>query len=224
MTGFELYSLVLCIVVLISLSAIFVAFLRISVGYYLKLVRGGEEDEALLKEEQNRKKGPSFWDGVNTVASAIVCVALVAAFLFSMAVQFAEDKHPLGIPTLTVVKSSSMSYKDEKNKYLFENDLNNQFDTFDLLLVHAMPDEFDLQLYDVVVYEAKDGTMIIHRIVGIEEPNAEHPDCRHFKFQGDAVTSNDRYPVLYSQMRGIYRGNRLPFAGSFILFMQSPAG
>ena len=25
-------------------------------------------------------------------------------------------------------------------------------------------------------------------------------------------------------MRGIYRGERIPFVGSFILFMQSPAG
>ena len=30
--------------------------------------------------------------------------------------------------------------------------------------------------------------------------------------------------MLYSQMQGIYRGNRVPFVGSFVLFMQSPAG
>ena len=66
--------------------------------------------------------------------------------------------------------------------------------------------------------------MIIHRIVGIEEPNANHPGKRHFLLQGDAVDRPDKFPVLYSQMQGIYEGNRIPFVGSFILFLQSPAG
>lgn len=224
MTGYELYSLVLCTVVLVSLSALFIVFLRISIGYYLRLLRNGLEDEALLAEEAAKKPEHSAWDRLNAVVSGLVCAALIAAFVLSMAVTLTEDKHPFGLSTLTVVKSSSMSYKEEKNRYLFENGLDDQFDTFDLLVIDALPDEYDLQLYDVVVYEAKDGTMIVHRIVGIEEPNAEHPDCRHFRFQGDAVQLSDRYPVLYSQMRGIYRGNRLPFVGSFIMFMQSPAG
>jgi hypothetical protein len=81
----------------------------------------------------------------------------------------------------------------------------------------------DLQLYDIVVYEV-DGMLIVHRIVGIEEPNASHPDCRYFRLQGDAVEAADRFPVKYEQMRAIYRGARIPFIGSFILFMQSTAG
>jgi hypothetical protein len=42
--------------------------------------------------------------------------------------------------------------------------------------------------------------------------------------QGDAVSAPDIYPVLYSQMSGIYDGERVPFVGSFVVFMQSPAG
>ena len=42
--------------------------------------------------------------------------------------------------------------------------------------------------------------------------------------QGDAVEAPDRFPVKYEQMRGIYRGEKIPFIGSFVLFMQSPAG
>ena len=66
--------------------------------------------------------------------------------------------------------------------------------------------------------------MVLHRIIGIEEPNEAHPNERHFLLQGDALERPDRFPVLYSQMRGIYRGESVPFIGSFILFMQSPAG
>lgn len=224
MTGYELYSLVLCIAVLASLSTLFIVFLRISIGYYLRLLRNGLEDEALLAEEAAKKPERSAWDRLNAAISGLVCTVLIAAFALSVAITLTEDKHPFGLPTLTVVKSSSMSYKEETNRYLFESGSDDQFDTFDLLVIEALPDEYELKLYDVVVYEAKDGTMIVHRIVGIEEPNAEHPDHRRFRFQGDAVQLSDRYPVLYSQMRGIYRGDRLPFVGSFILFMQSPAG
>lgn len=228
MSGYELYALILSLVVLVALSAVFITFLRMLIRSYLKLLRNGLEDQALLAEEAQAQRKPSrvavFVDRLNRGVSIALCVALIALFLFSLYVQIAPDKHPLGLPSLTVVKSASMSYRDEGNTYLFQNNIENQFDTFDIILLDQLPDEYDLRLYDVVVYEAKDGTPIVHRIVGIEEPNAAHPDCRHFKLQGDAVTTHDRYPVLYSQMRGLYSGNRIRFVGSFILFMQSPAG
>jgi hypothetical protein len=81
----------------------------------------------------------------------------------------------------------------------------------------------DLKLYDVVLYEV-DGILLSHRIVGIEEPNEKHPDQRYFLLQGDAVESPDRFPVKYEQIKGIWRGEKIPFIGSFVLFMQSPAG
>lgn len=223
MTGYELYTFFLCLFVLLALSSLFIVFLRLVIKFYLKLVRHGVEDEAILREADEEHKRTA-WDVINTVASVVVCVAMIVAFAFSLLVQLTETRYPFGLPSLSVVKSSSMSYKEESNTYLFRNDLNNQFDTFDIILLEPVPDEYDLQLYDIVVYEAKDGTMIVHRIVAIEEPNAEHPDCRYFKFQGDAVSVSDKYPVLYSQMRGLYTGQRLPFIGSFVMFMQSPAG
>ena len=116
-----------------------------------------------------------------------------------------------------------MAKKNEKNTYLEKNDLNDQIQTFDLIRTEALPNEMKLELYDIVVYEV-DGYLIVHRIVSIEEPNEKHPDCRYFLLQGDAVEAPDRFPVLYSQMRAIYRGFRIPFIGSFIMFMQSPAG
>ena len=60
--------------------------------------------------------------------------------------------------------------------------------------------------------------------MNIEEPNEKHPQTRFFLTQGDAVEFHDTFPVLYSEMRGIYQGERAPFIGSFFMFMQSPAG
>lgn len=228
MSGYELYALILSLVVLVTLSALFIIFLRLLICSYLKLLRNGLEDQALLAEETQAQRKPNrvsvLMDRLNRGVSIALCVVLVAAFLFSLYVQISPDKHPFGLPSLTVVKSASMSYRDEGTTYLFQNNIEDQFDTFDIILLEQLPDEYDLKLYDIVVYEAKDGTPIVHRIVEIEEPNEAHPDCRHFKLQGDAVTTHDRYPVLYSQMRGIYSGNRIRFVGSFVLFMQSPAG
>lgn len=116
-----------------------------------------------------------------------------------------------------------METKNKKNEYLFENDLNNQINTFDLVLIYKKPSMDELKLYDIVVYEV-DGIELVHRIVEIEEPNQYHPNERWFRLQGDAVDSPDRFPVKYEQIKGIYKDQHVPFVGSFILFMQSPAG
>jgi hypothetical protein len=116
-----------------------------------------------------------------------------------------------------------MQTKRESNTYLAENNLNDQFNMFDVVFVHKLPDEFDLELYDIVVYE-HEGTMIIHRIIGIQEPNEDHPEHRHFVLRGDSAKYSDEIPVLYGQMKAIYKGERIRFVGSFFAFLQSPAG
>ena len=93
---------------------------------------------------------------------------------------------------------------------------------FDIVITKELPGEYELELYDIVVYE-RDGMLVIHRIVEIEEPNAKHSE-RHFKLQGDASSRHDVYPVLYSQMKAIYEGDKIPFLGSVVLFIQSPPG
>jgi hypothetical protein len=116
-----------------------------------------------------------------------------------------------------------MSFKNDKNTYLNENGLDDQFDRFDLIFTRQLPGEFELELYDVVVYDYH-GTLIIHRIIDIEEPNEKHPDHRQFLLRGDAAWYSDDYPVTYEQMLAIYRGEKIPYVGSFFAFMQSPAG
>ena len=100
----------------------------------------------------------------------------------------------------------------------------NQLQMFDLIVLHELPPEDEIQLYDIIVYEHINGSLYIHRVVRIEEPNDEHPNERYFLFQGDANSYADVYPVRYSQMRSIYRNERMANVGSFVFFMQSPAG
>ena len=217
MTAYEKYTFFLCLIVFVALTALFTALMTYVVRLTVRLIRHGAEDEKILKEyqrnqEKNKKCGVTDW-----IARAFTCIVCIALFRVN------EDQFANRYGSLKVVKSGSMAYQNEKNGYLVENGLNDQLQMMDLVVTEPLPNEFDLELYDIVVYE-QDGKMIIHRIVGIEEPNEKHPDERYFKLQGDAVEISDRYPVRYSQMRAIYRGDRVPFVGSFVAFMQSPAG
>lgn len=227
MTSFELYVFILCLIVFILLTAVFTGMLVMMTKQSLRLIDTGAEDERIYEEyikaqelEKNKKKMPGW---LSVAFTALFACIFTGIFAFTFAVQLTQDKQTGNIPTLRVVQSESMSAKYEKNEYLFKNNLNDQFSRFDIVITYQLPKEEDLKLYDIVVYEVDD-TLLIHRIVGIEEPNEKHPDERHFLLQGDLVERADKFPVRYSQMKAIYRGEHIPFVGSFVSFLQSPAG
>ena len=227
MTGFEIYVFVLCLIVFVLLTAMFSYFIGHMAKTEIQFIRFGHRDEVIKKEKENelnKNKNLSqvlLWS--NRIFSLLLCLALIAVFIFAIYVNVTEDRAANGIPSIKIVKSESMAKKNSKNDYLFANNLNNQFQMFDVVICKHIPAEQELELYDIVVYKQED-IYIIHRIVGIEEPNEKHPGERHFLLQGDANERADQFPVLYSQMQGIYEGERIPFVGSFLLFLQSPAG
>ena len=188
-------------------------------------MRAGVDDEKIKTEYlKNKDKKPSVILGViNLIIPIIACVIMIVLFVGSIVVGALSDNVVGDVPVMKVVSSASMSTKYEKNKYLFDNDLNDQLQVYDVVFAHKLPDEMDLKQYDIVVYEV-DGNLLIHRIVNIEEPNEKHPNERYFLLQGDSVQYPDKFPVKYSQMKGIYRGERIPFLGSFVVFLQSTAG
>ncbi len=226
MTAYEWYVFFLCLIVFVLLGTLSVVAITWIVKLTLRLIKVGAEDEKIKTEfKKLENKQPSkFWDGVEKVFSVLFCLVLFIALAFSIACNLQKQSFSSTIPTFRVVRSSSMATKDEENTYLIQNDLNDQFQAFDLILTYKMPEEKDLKLYDIVVYE-EDGSLIVHRIVGIQEPSESSTDKRRkFLLQGDAVPNPDRFPVYYEQMRGIYAGQRVPFVGSFVSFLQSPAG
>ncbi len=226
MSDYEIYVFLLCLIVFLLLTALSVVCLSIITKLTLRLIHCGEEDQKILEEyeKSKTKKGENKVVKIlDHVFSGLVCFALLAMLIGSMAIRCTESFKCDKIPNYRVVKTGSMAQTNEKNAYLTQNGIDNHLQIFDLIKTEKLPAEEDLKLYDIVVYEV-DGMMIVHRIVEIEEPNEYHPDCRHFRLQGDAVEAADRFPVLYEQMRAIYSGTRIPFIGSFIMFMQSPAG
>ena len=225
MSEFEIYSLILCLIVFVLLTAVFSYLLKIILQQALQHIRAGLEDEDIVKEfntssEKKQSKFAKIFDGI---CNGLLCVFFAVIFLSSLLINCTQNVYFDNVPTYRVVLTSSMEKKNEKNQYLFDNHLDNQISAFDLIATYKLPKEEDLKIYDIILYEM-DGILVVHRIVNIEEPNASHPNERYFLVQGDAVGQPDRFPVLYSQMKGIYRNEKIPFVGSFVLFLQSPAG
>ena len=223
MSSYDIYVFVLCLIVFVMLAGLSTAMIAHIYKLTKKLISVGAEDEKITNEYRKSFTKSKIWDVFDKAVSIVLVVVMFCVFAFSVYMHATEDKNPNGIPSLKVVKSPSMSYAHEDNEYLFKNGIEDRLQTFDIILTHHIPDEYDLELYDVVLYDTDDKT-VVHRIVDIEEPNSIHPDCRYFVLQGDANKYPDKIPVYYSQMRGIYRGERVPFVGSFVMFMQSPAG
>ena len=223
MTGYDQYVFILCIVSFTLTVSLFGVMLGIIIFQQCRAIDHGLLDKKITNEYLRDYGKKSPLKIVFSIISLILSVAVIAAFAWTFSVRFSDSKVEGKTPVPRVVLSDSMSYKRDTNTYLTEHNLNDQFDTFDLILTHKLPGEFELQLYDVVVYEV-DGDLIVHRIVEIEEPNEAHPDHRIFRLRGDAVKYNDGYSVEYSDMKAIYRGEKVKFVGSFIYFLQSPAG
>lgn len=220
---YEGYVFLVCLIVFLTFTILFTFVIALIVKMKLKMIRNGLEDEEIKKEEENKANASRFGLILSKTITSVFIVVLAVAFAFSLYLNFTEGKAANGIPSLKVVRTSSMSEKNKNNKYLFDNSLDNQIQAFDMIVTRHLPKEEDLKLYDIVVYKKGDA-YIIHRIIGIEEPNEKHPNCRQFLLQGDANYIPDEFPVLYDQMIGIYQGERIPYVGTIVLFLQSPAG
>ncbi|MBO5889272.1 MAG: hypothetical protein J6Q58_03945 [Clostridia bacterium] len=225
MTAFEKYSLIVSLIVFLLLTLVSIFVVVTIYKQTLKLIKCGAEDEKIVKEYQKNKnnKHQKLTKALDFIVTLILVVLLFIGFGTSIYVKVTGEKYYENMPSFQVVKTGSMAKKHQKNTYLTANGLDNQIQTFDLIATYKAPKEEDIKLYDIVVYEVDD-VLLVHRVVQIEEPNEKHPNERWFLCQGDAVEKPDRFPVKYSQIKGIYKNERIPFVGSFILFMQSPAG
>ena len=134
MTPFEMYSLVVCLIVYVLLVSVGALLVVTIYKQSIKLIKCGADDEILTKEYEKQKNKKKKNCALDCVVSALLCLVLLVSFASSDYVALADDTYYEDIPTFKVVNSSSMAKKNEKNTYLFENNINNQFATFDLIL------------------------------------------------------------------------------------------
>lgn len=227
MRDYNLYITLVCIFVFVLLTSAFAFLITVIGKQQVRLITSGLEDETIkasVLKKLNKKKKRAAYGIVDKIITGALCLVLCAASIVAIVTGVNSNSVVKGAPALKVVASTSMCVKYEGNKYLYKNKLDNQLQMFDLIVLHELPPEDEIELYDIIVYEHINGALYVHRVVRIEEPNEDHPDERHFLMQGDANAFADVFPVRYSQMRSIYRDERIPNVGSFVFFMQSPAG
>lgn len=225
MAGYDKYIIVVCLIVFIALTAMFAVLITSIIKMRLKVIKGGLADSEILKQEQQVNKAKHTHAArsiANEILSIFFCALMLLVFGLSIGTRIASSNKVGDTPIVKVVKSGSMATVYEKNEYIVKNNLTNQIKKYDLITLFKLPEENDLKVYDVVMYETN-GICVIHRIVAIEEPDEKHSE-RYFLLQGDANQYPDKFPVKYSQMLGIYKNNRVPYVGSFVDFMQSPVG
>ena len=212
------------IMILIAISFSFVYLLYVK--YYIKDIQTGNADIELIDEfihdnlsrVKRRKKTIKT---INTFAFYGFLIVMTPIFIFSIANKLSGSISNFGDFGLLAVSSGSMSFKNPVNNYLVERNLNNQFNTYDLIVVEMIEDEEELNVDDVIVFLDATGKLTIHRIVAINENEL---GVRSYSTRGDANNTDDTFISTFKDIKGKYIDTRIPFVGAFVLFFQSLMG
>lgn len=230
MTSVEILSLIVTALCLISFCLVFTFLFR---HYYLSNIeeinKGRADQEILdLEGEERKKKAKKHSKAIRftkKVASYGIFAIVLVIFGFSLYGRFFNNNLSFGNNGLIVISSGSMSERNDSNDYLFENNLTNQFDTYDIIGVTRYQSIDDVKQYDVVAFKNTEGTIIVHRIIEVREVDGENV----FITRGDSNNTSDtnfQYKdyLTFDNIIGYYNGTRVPLLGVFIIFLQSNAG
>lgn len=230
MSSIEIISLLVTIVCLLSFSVVFTFLFRHYFLSQIENIKLGLEDLNLFdnvvdEARKEKSKASKALKWIRRIISYIVLAFLVFFFGFSLFERFSSGTVMIGGQSLIVIASGSMSQRNKVNTYLDENDLNNQFDTYDVIQIGKVESAYDLNLYDVVAYKNDTNTIIVHRIIQITEENGN----RKFITRGDSNSASDngsQYEdyLSFDRIVGRYTGFRIPGVGAFVIFLQSGSG
>lgn len=140
---------------------------------------------------------------------------MFAAIFVSSCYLFITNYFNVSTYRVLVLATNSMSFKNENNTYLYDDNLNNQFSANDIVFVKKVKNISELQVYDVISYLNEDNINIIHRIIAI---NGEEIITR-----GDANNTSDE-PISFKQVVGVYTNFKIPKLGLVVFFLQSYYG
>ena len=224
MSKMEIIALVVTIISLLCFCIVF----TILFSHYCKTsseeVLSGKKDIELLDSEflekkKKKKKESKTSKIVKKVVSYVVLFVLIVFLGLSIYSKANNDVMLFGNSAVLTVASGSMSYKNEENTYLDFNNLNNQFQTYDVIKIQKVKEE-DLKLYDVIAFKNDENKIIIHRIIKIENDGLGNK----YTTRGDANNLSDEYQPRYEDIVGRYTGTRVPVVGIFVVFLQSYSG
>lgn len=233
MTSVEIITLFITILCLVSFCSVFTILFRHYFMTNIDSVSSGKEDIELIdnaidEEEKKKSKTKKALRLTGKILSYVVLGIVFSVFVFAIVGKIKDDAMLFGNSTAVVIASGSMSEKN--NEYVKNNDeLNNQFDTYDIIGVSKYSNQDEVSLYDVVAYKNKKNITIIHRIVKV---TTDDKGNEVYLTQGDSNMSPDNIGVnsqydgylTYDRIIGMYNGTRVKGLGVIVIFLQSPAG
>jgi signal peptidase len=217
----EIIAAVATSIGVISFAAMFTLLYRSYSTSSIRELKTGKRDIELM-DEYIYDSNPSVqmrqrvWGIVKNVCFYGILALLIPVFALSMINKFQGNVTMVGSHSLMVVASGSMSEKNSANDYLEENGLDNQFNTYDLIVLEQV-NESDLKLYDVIAFVDDTGRNVIHRIVGFGADGS-------FITRGDANNTDDLFHPTFENVIGRYADKRVPALGSLVMFLQSVGG
>lgn len=225
MTSVEIISLIVTFIGVASFAAVFtILYLSFSNSSILEVKTGKRDieliDDVLYNRQEKVIKRKKTSSAVKNTLFYVVMTLIIPIFVFSLINKFQGNATMIGNSTVMVVASGSMSERNEANEYLDKYNLNNQFNTYDIIVLEKVTNSLALKKYDVIAFKNDDGVNVIHRIVDITIENGEWV----YITRGDSNNSNDKYHPKYVDVIGKYSNKRIGGIGIFIVFFQSAPG
>ncbi len=222
MTSTEIISLIVTVIGVFSFAAIFTILYKSYATSQIAELRSGKKDielidEVIYERQTKVKRRRKITKIVRTIVFYAIMILLVPLFIFSLVNRIQKNVTMVGNKTMMVVASGSMSMKNEANDYLITNNLNDQFNTYDIIFLEKVDNASDLKLYDTVAYINDKGINVIHRIKEIRTDGS-------YVTRGDSNNADDVYHPKFDDIIGRYTGSRLKGVGIFVIFLQSYAG
>lgn len=226
MESFEIIALLVTGVGVVSFATIFtilyLSYANSSVSEY----RAGQRDVELIEETiynniNSTKRHRRLIRRLKQISFYVAIAILIPFLILSLYTKVSLGVAMIGGRGVIVVASGSMSEKNPQNPNLAAiTPYDNQFDTYDLIVLERVDRPSELKLYDVIAFTNDEGDNIIHRIVGTEGygENLRYITC------GDANNANDKYHPAFDDIIGRYTEERVPVIGVFVMFLQSYSG
>lgn len=240
MKSADIISLVMSLLGVVSFCAVFTILFGKYVKANVKETKEGKRDIELIDREiteqdvkaKRRKKA-------GTIISNILFYGFLAlitpAFAFALINKAQGNLTGFGNESMLVVASGSMSFKNDANSYLFDEEkqktytLDNQFAQYDMIFVTKVHDASDIHLYDVVAFYNRNpaaNAIYIHRVIDIKTGS---DGVTRYVTRGDANNATDnagqeQYYATLDDIKGVYNGKKIQGIGMLVMFFQSPHG
>lgn len=225
MTTVEIIALIVTFIGVVSFAAVFTILYSSYAHSYIQEIQTGKKDLDLIedyfyeKQDQVKRKKKI----IRIVKSAFFYLSLIIiipVFVFSIFNRINHSTTMINNKAIMVVTSGSMSQKNKANEYLTANHLDNQFNTYDIVILNKVTSPVQLKQYDIIAFVNDQGINVIHRIISIENVNGE----TRYITRGDSNNATDRYQPKFQDIIGKYSIKRIKTLGIFVMFFQSYPG